>query len=90
MFVLCCGKKGFDMKVEIEVKECQENEMYMHQNGFKLGNDEKDAVWFNTTVPGGFPYIFIREGKNEGKRFIIEGKELQKLCEYLMNIDIDG
>ena len=77
------------MKFEIEVRECERLEMYLHQSGFTLDEkDKKEAVVFNTTVPGGFPYIFINTGKNKGKRFIIDSKELQKLCEKLVDADV--
>lgn len=75
------------MKYEIEINEMKPNEMYLHQEGFTLSKDEEEdpAVEFHTTVPGGFPYINIRSGKNAGKRFIIRPAELQKLCEFLVD-----
>lgn len=73
------------MKIELEIRECKDNEAYLHQSGFTLNDGENVDVNFCTTVPGGFPYIFIETGKNKGKRFIIDGIECQKLCEYLIN-----
>lgn len=73
------------MEIKIKVREVKRKEMYLHQSGFTL-NDENGKVVakFNTTIPGGFPYIFIEDGKNKGKRFIIDGEELQNICAKLI------
>ena len=74
------------MKVEIEVTEVPEDTIYFHQSGFSLnGEDGKAAVEFNTTVPGGAPYIFIHEGPNKGKRFEIPLETLKGICMKLYN-----
>ena len=74
------------MKYEIEINEVPAGKMYMYQNGFTLYENDKEIISFNTIVPSGSPYILIKEGVNKGKRFVIQSKELQKLCEFLYKI----
>ncbi len=75
------------MKIEIEIRECTK-ELYMHQGGFSLSDNGKEVIMFAKTVPGGLPYIFIKDGKNKGKQFIIDAKEMQRVCALLIDIDI--
>lgn len=76
-----------NMKVKIEITE-QINKLPLHQEGFTLSNEKGETVCtFSTTVPAGLPYIYINSGKNKGKRFMIESKEMQRVCEILIEAD---
>ena len=71
-------------KIKIELEEVPINTMYMWGSGFTLKRDEVVVLEFGTTIPGGLPYIFVKEGKNKNKRFHVPMEKMKEACLKLL------
>lgn len=40
--------------------------MALHQEGFTVSDEGKEVIQYCTTVPGGLPYIVVKDGPNKG------------------------
>ena len=54
------------MKDKIITIRLKHGGMALHQEGFTISNEGKEVATYNTTVPGGLPYIMIKDGPNKG------------------------
>lgn len=45
--------------------------MALHQEGLTISEKGKEVLAYHTTVPGGFPYIMIKDGPNKGTWMVV-------------------
>jgi len=73
------------MEFVLKLEKLEKNKMYLWQCGFDLKDEEgKKLLDFGTTMPGGFPYIFVHDGPNKGERFHISQEQLREVMIKLL------